>query len=235
VSDLSFILQKIRNTELELTRKVAQRDTFISQRESFQKLLQSTQESLKLDTQVQRLLEVFVKSTEISVRNYLEPLVTEALDFVFNQGLQFHLLFTTRRNQVEIDFILLRDPESEKLYQQYILSPDKYVKQLETLVKETKGLNFMYGGAVNQVIALVLRLILAELLQIQGPIFLDEPSSAVGEEYSARLGQLLASLSERFHRQYILVTHSHSLASYAEKIYEVEKVNRISQVSVKEQ
>ena len=61
-----------------------------------------------------------------------------------------------------------------------------------------------------------------------------EPSSAVGEEYSARLGQLLASLSERFHRQYILVTHSHSLASYAEKIYEVEKVNGISQVSVKE-
>jgi DNA repair exonuclease SbcCD ATPase subunit len=234
MGDLSSILQKVRNVELELTRKVAQRDTFVSQKESFQKLLQSIQESLKVDTQVQRLLEVFVKSTEVSVRNYLEPLVTEALDFVFNQGLKFHLLFTTRRNQVEIDFILLRDPESEELYQQCILQPEKSVKQLETLVRYTKQLNFMYGGAVNQVIALVLRLILSELLQIQGPIFLDEPSSAVGEEYSARLGQLLASLSERFKRQYILVTHSHSLASYASKVYEVEKINGISQVSVKE-
>jgi ABC-type lipoprotein export system ATPase subunit len=234
LGDLPSILQKVRNVELELTRKIAQRDTFISQRDSFQKLFQSLQESLQLDTQVQRLLEVFVKSTEVSVRTYLEPLVTEALDFVFNQGLQFHLLFTSRRNQVEIDFILLRDSESEERYQQYILQQEKYAKQLEVLVKETKGLNFMYGGAVNQVIALVLRLILAELLQIQGPIFLDEPSSAVGEEYSARLGQLLASLSERFHRQYILVTHSHSLASYASKIYEVEKVNGISQVSIKE-
>ena len=235
MSDFSTILQKIHSVELELTRKVTQRDTLVSQKQDIQKLLQSTQEQLTVDIQVQRLLEVFVKSTEVSVRNYLEPLVTEALDFVFNQGLQFHLLFTTRRNQVEIDFILLRAPESEARYQQYILQPDKYSKQLELLVKETKGLNFMYGGAVNQVIALVLRLILAELLQIQGPIFLDEPSSAVGEEYSARLGQLLASLSERFQRQYVLVTHSHSLASYAEKIYEVEKVNGISQVSIKEQ
>jgi hypothetical protein len=171
VNNLSSILQTIHNTELELTRKVAQRDTFLSQKKSFQTILQSTQEQLKIDAQVQRLLEVFVKSTEVSVRNYLEPLVTEALDFVFNQGLQFHLLFITRRNQVEIDFILLRDSESEEKYQKYILSPDKFAKQLEALVKETKQLNFMYGGAVNQVIALVLRLILSELLQIQGPIF----------------------------------------------------------------
>jgi ABC-type lipoprotein export system ATPase subunit len=234
LGDLPSILQQVRGVELELTRKVAQRDTFLEQKKSFQNTLRSTQEQIKIDIQVQRLLEVFVKSTEVSVRNYLEPLVTEALDFVFNQGLQFHLLFVTRRNQVEIDFILLRDSESEEHYQKYVLQPEKFAKQLEVLVKETKQLNFMYGGAVNQVIALVLRLVLSELLRIQGPIFLDEPSSAVGEEYSARLGQLLASLSERFKRQYVLVTHSHSLASYAEKIYEVEKVNGVSQVNIKE-
>jgi|GEM_PF-3294243 DNA repair exonuclease SbcCD ATPase subunit len=225
---------RIRNVELLLTRRVAQRDTFLSQKKELQDLLKKTQEQMSVDTQVQKLLEVFVKSTEGYVRQYLEPLITEALDFVFNQGLYFHLLFVTRRNQVEIDFILLRDDVSEEQYQKFLLEPNKYAKQLEGLVKETKQINYMYGGAINQVIALVLRLILAELLQIQGPIFLDEPSSAVGEEYSARLGQLISSLSSRFNRQYVLVTHSHSLASYADIIYEVEKINNVSQISVKE-
>ena len=178
-----------------------------------------------------RLLDLFVKSTEVNVKGYLEPLVTEALDFVFAQSLRFHLLFTTRRNQVEIDFIVLRNDEMEVLYQQCLGDPEKYARQLEQLVKGTKQIDFMYGGAVSQVIALVLRLILVELLHIEGPIFLDEPSSAVGEEYSARLGQLLSSFSERFNRQYVLVTHSHSLASYADILYEVEQVDGVSNVS----
>jgi len=38
----------------------------------------------------------------------------------------------------------------------------------------------MYGGAINQVLSLVLRLVLVELLKVEGPIFFDEPSSAVG-------------------------------------------------------
>ncbi len=225
---------RVKSIELLLARKLAQRDTFLSQKKELQNLLQKTQEQISIDSQVQRLLEVFVKSTESYVRQYLEPLVTEALDFVFCQGLYFHLLFVTRRNQVEIDFILLRDKDSEEEYQKFILQPTKYVKQLETLVKETKQISYMYGGAVNQVIALVLRLILSELLQIKGPIFLDEPSSAVGEEYSARLGQLISSFSQRFNRQYVLVTHSHSLASYADIIYEVEKINGVSHIGIKE-
>ena len=213
-----------------VTRKLGQRDVLVSKQEELSEKKLSLQNELELYSKARKLLELFVRSTEYRVREYIEPIVTEALDFVFDQGLKFHLLFVTRRNQVEVDFLILRDEESEANYQKYILDPKKYEKQLEQLAKETRNINYMYGGAVNQVLALVLRLVLVELLQIRGPVFLDEPSSAVGEEYSARLGQLVSSLSERFKRQIVLITHSKTLASFAEKIYSVNKVHDVSMI-----
>jgi len=173
-------------------------------------------------------MEIFVKGVEYRIRDYIEPVVSEAFEFVFDQNLKFHLLFVNRRNQVEVDFIILRDDKTEELYQKCIQNPGKYTKQLESLVKETKNINFMYGGAVNQVLSLILRLVLVELLKVKGPVFLDEPSSAVSEEYNMRLGQLISSLSQRFQRQIVLITHSKTLASFAEKSYTINKINGIS-------
>lgn len=75
-----------------------------------------------------------------------------------------------------------------------------------------------------------MRLVLIELLQIEGPVCLDEPTSAVHEEYAARVGVFIKSLSERFNRQIILVTHSQALAAAANKVYNVVKHNEVSAV-----
>lgn len=174
------------------------------------------------------LLSTLVLGTERGIMEYLSPIVTEALHYVFEQDLRFCIEFVTRRNQVEVDFFILRNKKDEDRFHEYLQEPDKYERQIQDLVKEHRDINFMYGGAVNQVIGLVLRLVMAEFLKIQGPIFLDEPSSAVGDVYTERLGKLLASLSERFQRQIILITHSEKLALFAEKQYLVYKENGIS-------
>ena len=176
------------------------------------------------------LLELVVRVSDHSIKSYIEPLVTEALDFVFDQGLKFHLYSVSRRNQVEYDFVITRDSQTESDFVKYAADQEKYSTRLEQLVKETRNINFMYGGAVNQVLSLVLRFVLVELLNVRGPLLLDEPSSAVGEQYTARLGQLISSLSARFKRQIMLVTHSRTLASFAEISYNVERVNGISRV-----
>lgn len=182
----------------------------------------------ELYSSVRYLLEVFTKGTEVKVRQYIEPIITEALDFVFNQGLYFHLLFVNRRDQMEVDFFILRNKELEDKFQLYITDVEKYEKNLDQLVKETKNIPDIFGGAVNQVLSCVLRFAIAELLHIKGPIFMDEPSSAVHPTYATRLGQLISSLSKRFNRQYVIVTHSRELASFAEEVYEVSQVNGIS-------
>ncbi len=224
------LLQKRDVLHQDLLRRQGQRD-LLRQEESDlgvrQKVLVEDKELL---ISARRLLEFFVKSTEVTIKEYIEPVVTEALGFVFNQNLQFHLLFVSRRNQIECDFIVTRSDEIENNYQTYSQDPKKYEKQLESLVKELKDINFMYGGAVNQVIACVLRLVIAELFGIQGPIVLDEPSSAVGEANSGKLGKLISSLSKRFNRQYIYSTHSIGLASHADKVYTVEISNGVSSV-----
>ena len=213
-----------------LSKREGQRDLLLQNLQGYEKIIRTTEGRLALYESARRLLELFVKSTEHITKDYIEPVVTEALDFVFSQHLFFHLRFVNRRNQVEIDFIILRTPESEQEYQEYEKDPSKYEADLEQLVKETKNTSFNNGGAVNQVIAMVLIFVLAQLLKIEGPIWLDEPSSAVGEEYSARLGQLISSLSERFNRQYVLITHSSTVAAYADIVYRVSKINEVSTI-----
>jgi len=181
--------------------------------------------------EARKLLEMFIKSTEVSIKNYIEPLVNEALAFVFQQGLEFRLIFIERRNQIEVDFIVMREESQKETYQLYIKDPDTHKKGFDEVVKGTKDINYNYGGAVNQVLSLVLRLVLVELLNIKGTILLDEPTSACSEEYSARVGQLVSNFSYKFSRQYLIVTHSTSLSSYADKTYRVQKVNEIAQVS----
>jgi len=207
--------------------RIGQRDALLLHRNGLNKSLETNVNRLNSLIEAKRLLEIFVKSTEAEIRKKYEPTITEALSFVFSKHLYFHLYLVERRNQSEVDFIILRSPASEQMYQEFISKGD--TNRLETLVKETKNINYMYGGAVNQVVSLILRFINAELLKIKGPIVLDEPSSMVGEEFSARLGQLISSLSAKFNRQYIMITHSRSLSSYAHKVYEINQHNFISQ------
>lgn len=180
--------------------------------------------------EVRRLFELFVKSTEYSIKEYIEPVVSDALKFVFAQELDFKILFQERRNQIEVDFFVLRNSEMRLLYERYMQDPGSNSAEFDVLVKETSALDIMYGGAANQVIGMVLRFAIAELLQIKGPIVLDEPSSAVGENFNSRLGELIFSLSEHFNRQYIIITHSKALAAYGDRQYEAHMVDKICQL-----
>ena len=223
--DITLRMNEIKSS---IDKKFGERNILQKEYKELKDRTQGLCKDVRLYKDVRQLLELFVKSTEHKTRQYIEPLVTEALAFVFDQGLKFHLVFISRRNQVEVDFVVIRDKEVEELYQLYSKDPIKNVKQLEEIAKQGRNINFLYGGAVNQVISLVLRIVMVELLKVKGPLLLDEPTSAVGEEYSARVGQLISSLSKKFGRQIILVTHSKTLASFADKLYEVEKVNGIS-------
>lgn len=226
---MSTLNQRVSEISKRVQQKVGQRDKLlqlITECNSQQAIL-----AISIDTvaKAKVLLEAFVKTTEGAVREYLEPTVTEALNFIFNQSLYFHIVFVERRGQVEIDFIILPNIDKENEYQSYVSDSTKS-DELEELVKEYKELTFLYGGAIQEVLGVVLRFILVELLQIQGPVLLDEPTSAVHEEYAQKVGVFIKTLSERFNRQVIYVTHSQALAMAANKVYEVSLSGGESQV-----
>jgi ABC-type dipeptide/oligopeptide/nickel transport system ATPase subunit len=177
-----------------------------------------------------KLLDLFVKGTEYRIREYIEPLITEGLHFVFEQNLYFHLYFSSRRNQLEIDFIILRNTSQEEQYQKFLNDDVKYHKKMEMLIKTYSGINDDFGGAINQVLGVLLKVIIVELLQVKGPMLFDEPTSMVSEEYAGRLGKLLSSLSRKYNRQYCIITHSNALAMCGDIKYNISLLDKVSKV-----
>jgi ABC-type dipeptide/oligopeptide/nickel transport system ATPase subunit len=230
---MNSVQDRLEKIKTLIDSKEGERNLLISKQSQVQEKIRKNLLHSKELTQARELLELVVKSVERSLQSSIEPMVSEGLNFVFNQNLSFHTIFVPgRRNQIEIDFIVLKKSE-EEVFQKYISNPIANAELLDDLIKGTKNINYTFGGAVNQVISLMLRFIVAELVNVEGPIALDEPSSYISEEVSAKLGQLITSLSERFERQYILITHSTALAAYAEKNYRVKLMNYISKVSLK--
>jgi DNA repair exonuclease SbcCD ATPase subunit len=228
LKDIKLHLENINNIYVKAQRLIGKRDTILENIDKFRKQENVSVLAADIVSKAKTLLELFVKGTENQIKEYIEPTVTESLNFIFNQNLYFHIVFVTRRGQVEIDFIVISTKEVEEKYQLYLSDNEKYKKELEELIDSYKDLNFLYGGAIQEVLGLVLRLLLVELLGIKGPVILDEPTSSVHEEYASRVGVFIKSLSDRFNRQIIYVTHSHALAASADKCYEVKKVDEIS-------
>ena len=225
-------LNRVSELEKQFLQKKGQRDLLNSNLVKLEQQEQETLISYDRYSKAKELLEYFVRTTEVRIREYIEPVVTEALDFIFNEPLYFHIVFVDRRGQIETDFIVLPNSEKEEEYKEYLNDLEKYEKEFDSLVKQYKDLNFLYGGAIREVLSLIIWLVLVELLQIKGTICLDEPSSSVHETYASRVGVFIKGLSERFNRQIIFVTHSQALAAAANKIYEVKKDKEISSVEV---
>ena len=227
---LSDLNARLDSLTIRLARHSGIQQSLELRQERLEDSISEAQARIELLDRTSELLKLLIRGNEASLRSYIEPVVTEALQFVFEQPLYFHLVVAEKRNQIEVEFLVLRNDEEEQQYQEFILHPNDYKDQFEDLVRSTKNLNYNYGGAINQVLSLILRLVIVELLHIKGPIVLDEPSGFVHETYNSKLGKLISSLSERFNRQYIIITHSSALASASEKQYNVTLVDGVSKI-----
>jgi DNA repair exonuclease SbcCD ATPase subunit len=222
--------EKVLSLNNKIYRLVGIRDSLKKDLKSVLDDISEKEKDLSILSKVKRLFEVFIKGMEVQSKKYIEPIVTEALHFIFNQNLYFHIVFVNRRNQIEVDFVVLPNLEKETLYQEYLKDFENHKEEIEEMLSNYSDISFLYGGAVSEVLGLILRFLFAELLKIEGPIILDEPTSSVHEEYANRVGIFIKSLSERFNRQVIFVTHSQALASSANKVYEVIKDNDVSTI-----
>jgi len=225
-----MIDERLKKLHYTVSYKIGQRDLILKEQQNLQGEEAALKLSLSIKQNVKQLIELFVKGTEYRLREAIEPIITEGFHYVFEQDLFFHIYFSSRRNQVEIDLPIIRSKAAEEVYQKLLKDPIKNEKQIKEYIKEFVDINDSFGGSINQVLAVLLKIILAELLKIKGPLEFDEPTSMVSEAEAGRLGNLISSLSKKYNRQYIFVTHSTTLASCADKLYRVEQTNGISKV-----
>lgn len=185
----------------------------------------------QLDTNQRKYLKLFEDLEEVKAANLLlekcniasrelikkevESLVTSALVSVFEDNtFKFHVDFISRRNQVEAEFSV-----SSMMGERYTAGD----------IMNSRG-----GGVVD-IVATALRIVLMELLKIDGPLILDEPCRMVSAKYMENLGKFLHTVSQKFDRQIILITHNEKLAEYATRKFEVNlcpktKISVINQI-----
>ena len=137
------------------------------------------------------------KYTQSFLKDYIENMVTTALQAVFEEDYLFIIDFDIKRNQVEIKFnIQIKDQKME--------------------LKDT------CGGGVLDVISFILRIV---LYSIQNPksdnvIILDEPAKFLHGKIE-NFTKLIKDLSKKLNLQFIIVSQITEMSECADKIFEV--------------
>lgn len=172
--------------------------------------LEALEKSYDLDMKARTVLEVLSKLTEKEVKDYIEPLVTEALRAVFGYDMTFGIEFGFERNQVVVVFSLT-DGQGNK---------------------SEGDIEDMKGGGVLDVVSLVLRFVLLELFGLEGPVILDEPGRFVDRKHQPAFGELILSFATKFNRQIVIVTHDDAICSIGALHYHVVQDDQgVSQVT----
>lgn len=137
------------------------------------------------------------KYTQTYLKDYIENMVTTALQAVFEEDYQFVIDFDIKRNQVEVKFYL-------------------QIKEQKMELKDT------CGGGILDVISFILRIV---LYSIQNPkpdnvIILDEPAKFLHGRIDNFI-KLVKDLSKKLGIQFIIVSQIPEIAESADKVFEI--------------
>lgn len=209
---LSDIETRLSKASAEYNQRVGQMQLLDRELTEVDTAIKVLEHELDVNTKVRTVLELLSKLSEQEVRDYIEPLVTEALRAVFGYDLKFGIEFGFERNQVVVSFSIT-----------------------DALGNTVQGdIEDMKGGGVLDVISLVLRFVLLELFGLEGPVILDEPGRFVDRKHQPAFGELILSFATRFNRQILIVTHDEAICAIGALHYHVEQdeqgVSKVTQV-----
>lgn len=151
-------------------------------------------------TQLEQIRELFKEASSYAreqARIQLENIVTQALQSVF--GPQIKALIPPieiKRNQPDATL--------------------KVVCEYNGTTVETT-LEYARGGGVIDVYTTALLCAFAEMLDVKGPMILDEPGRYLSEENIASFGAFLQMFNKEFDRQLLVITHDRTLAQMGDQ------------------
>jgi len=172
---------------------------------------------IKLDTNLDKLKDleearvIFQKASQVTqsqLSRQISGIVSSALAAVFPDPYKFVVEFVSRRNTTECDLMFEKNGQ-----------------------RRSPLASCGYGAA--DIASLALRVAYWKLDgKARNVLVLDEPTRALSLEKHERASMMVSELSKmNGGLQFIIVTHSKKLASYADKIFQVKKINNVSHVT----
>ena len=170
--------------------------------------LRDNKRSIRKHEQAREIIREVGLKTQQQLQFHISDITSMALEAVFDDPYTLEVEFIQRRNKTECDFYFARDE-----------------MRIDPLT--ASGV-----GAVD-VASFALRIAGWSMMipRSRNVIFLDEPFKCLSENYQQRASEMLKEISEKLGIQFIIVTHNQTLASYANKTFEISKKNKKSIVT----
>lgn len=190
-------------------------DALKGQREALRsRLTQTAEELVRLRSEEDVLNEALVVFRQLvdnevaGAIHILQRLQTEGLKAVFkDQDLSVRADVQTQRGKVSVDLVTIQEVGGR-------------------VIEGSSSDSF--GGAVQTVQSILMRVIVLHLKGLRPVLFLDESLPALDASYAANMGQFLTTLCDRLDMDILLVTHNATLVESAQRAYRIEKRNGVA-------
>lgn len=206
--DINAINNYIENKEKDLLIKQNKKNLIEDKIQEKKAELLSIKDYIELKRETEEFLRKMSKTLREETIKRLEIIITNALQHVLQEDITFKIDLPTDK------------PEA---YFSVVNNYDGFIVQNEP--EDARG------GGIIDTISVALRLALAELFQISGPLILDEPAKHLSDDYIDNFASFLKMISTEFNRQIIMITHNTTLAECGNIVYNVDKKNGISIVT----
>lgn len=160
--------------------------------------LRDANRGLRRHEQAREIIREVGIKTQQQLSFHISDITSLALEAVFNEPYELKVEFVQRRNKTECDLYFERNGE-----------------RMDPLTAS--------GGGAVDVAAFALRIASWSMLRprTRNTIILDEPLRFLSVDLQERASTMIKEISERLGIQFIIVTHENTLASYADKVFEV--------------
>lgn len=202
---------KLEKVKSLYNNRVGARDTLIIQNTRLIDEKAKHEDLIILCAKIVELLSNVSANAREKAREQLETIVTTALQYVSNDTYEFKI-----------------EPLNGKKpgYEFYVVDTINGI--------ESKQIpEYACGGGFVDVIATALRYTYLNAFSnpvINNAMILDEPGKMVSKDASIKFAEFIKYLSDNFDRQTIMVTHKDDLLEVADKLYLVNKIDKVSAI-----
>lgn len=189
----------------KVSNRIAVRDKLQSQLTDLTNKQKNTKiQKIRKERALELVKDVALK-TQGQLEYHLSDMVSTGLNTVFNTVYDFKVKFVIKRGKTECDLYFEKDGE---------LAQPKFS-----------------GGGVMDVAAFCLRCAAWSMNKQYRPVFvLDEPFKHLAVMHHDKAGKMVKILSNKLGLQIIMVTHSKEFTNHADKVFSVNRKNRVSYV-----
>lgn len=199
---------KTQDLRKKFERQTGKRDQLDSSITTLQEGIVEKTRSLRRHHEAKEIIRIVGLMTQEQLQSDISDITSLALDSVFPDPYQLQVEFVIRRNKTECDIFFVRDD-----------------MKIEPSIAS--------GVGAMDVASFALRIASWSMMEphTRNTIILDEPFRNLSESYQEAASIMLKEISKKLGIQFIIVTHIHTLASYADRIFEVKKRKKVSKVT----